>query len=94
MHYVCYSKRELVSQIKIINQANRMKSKAKKMTSGKTVKRTRGYRLKPATHRLISKLSEMLEADQDEVISKACRKYYGEVRKIIAGRSYQTKINI
>ena len=34
-----------------------MKSKAKKMTSGKTVKRTRGYRLKPATHRLISNWS-------------------------------------
>lgn len=48
-----------------------------KRKSNKTAK---GYRLKPSTHRLINKLSEFLLADHDEVISKACRKLYKELK--------------
>ncbi len=59
----------------------------------KSVKKAKGYRLKPSTHRLITKLSQLLEADQDEVISKACRKYYRDIRKIETERSCCSEIN-
>jgi hypothetical protein len=49
----------------------------------KSRKTAKGYRLKPETHKLINKLCELLEADQDEVISKACRKIYKEVSKTV-----------
>jgi hypothetical protein len=34
---------------------------------------SKGYRLKPSTHKLIDKLQVMLNADQNTVITKACR---------------------
>ena len=58
-----------------------MKSKAKKMTNGKTNKRTRGYRLKPSTHKLIVKILKILKADQDMAIAGACCMFYAELRK-------------
>ena len=47
----------------------------------KTQKRTRGYRLKPATHQLIVKIQKMLKSDQDMAISSACSMYYAELSK-------------
>jgi hypothetical protein len=41
----------------------------------------KGYRLKPSTHRLIGKIQEMMQADQDKVISSACRKFYFELKE-------------
>lgn len=45
----------------------------------KSVKKAKGYRLKPATHKLIDKLQVMLNADQDKVISDACKLLYKEL---------------
>ena len=58
-----------------------MKSKAKKMTNQITSKRTRGYRLKPATHQLIVKIQKALKSDQDEAIAGACSMFYAELQK-------------
>ena len=57
------------------------KLKAKKMTNGKSDKRTRGYRLKPATHTLIVKIQELLQSDQDKAIAGACTMFYNEIKK-------------
>ena len=68
--------------LKFINQAVRMKlKKTKKMTGEKTNKRTRGYRLKPETHKLIVKIQKMLKSDQDAAIAGACRIFYAELQK-------------
>jgi hypothetical protein len=56
-----------------------MKSKAKKMLNRKSNKKTRGYRLKPETHKLIGKIQELLNSDQDE--ATACRTFYLELQK-------------
>jgi hypothetical protein len=45
-------------------------------------KRSKGYRLKISTHKLIDKMQEMLQCSQDEVITDACKKYYREIKKI------------
>ena len=58
-----------------------MNSKAKKMSNNKSNKKTRGYRLKPETHKLISKIQKMLNSDQDEAIAGACYMYYAELKK-------------
>lgn len=47
----------------------------------KNNKTSKGYRLKISTHRLIDKLQFMLNADQDTVITKACRMLYGELNR-------------
>jgi len=47
----------------------------------KAQKRTRGYRLKPATHSLIVKIQKMLSSDQDEAIAGACSLFYAELKK-------------
>lgn len=47
----------------------------------KHIKTSKGYRLKVSTHKLIDKLQFMLEADQDTVITKACRMLYNELKK-------------
>jgi hypothetical protein len=47
----------------------------------KTNKTAKGYRLKVSTHKLIDKLQFMLKADQDTVITKACRMLYIELKK-------------
>lgn len=53
-------------------------SKQKKVSTAKTSK---GYRLKISTHKLIDKIQLMLSADQDTVITKACRLLYKELNK-------------
>jgi hypothetical protein len=58
-----------------------MKPKAKKMTNQISNKRTRGYRLKPETHRLIVKIQKMLKSDQDMAIAGACSMFYAELQK-------------
>lgn len=59
-----------------------MKIKAKQPNDkGKIQKRTRGYRLKPATHMLIVKIQKLLKSDQDEAIACACSMFYLELKK-------------
>jgi retron-type reverse transcriptase len=47
----------------------------------KTSKVPKGYRLKPSTHKLISKIQEMIQSDQDKAVSSACRMFYRELIK-------------
>jgi len=47
----------------------------------KTSKVPKGYRLKPSTHKLINRIQEIIQADQDKAISSACRMYYRELLK-------------
>ncbi len=47
----------------------------------KTSKVPRGYRLKPSTHKLINRIQEMIQADQDKTIASACRMFYKELIK-------------
>jgi hypothetical protein len=46
-------------------------------------KRTRGYRLKPATHALIVKIQKLLKSDQDAAIGGACIMFFAELKKNI-----------
>ncbi len=48
----------------------------------KAKKTSKGYRLKVSTHRLIDKIQIILNADQDTVITRACRAYYKSLNKI------------
>jgi len=48
--------------------------------SKRSGKNTRGYRLKPSTHRLIVKIQNMLGSDQDEAIASACTMLYNELK--------------
>jgi hypothetical protein len=48
----------------------------------KTEKTSKGYRLKITTHKLIDKIQIILNADQDEVITRACRAYYKSLNKL------------
>jgi len=43
-------------------------------------KKSKGYRLKNSTHKLIDKMQEILQCSQDEIITTACRKYYKEIK--------------
>ena len=47
----------------------------------KVKKIAKGYRLKASTHKLIDKLQVILNADQDTVITRACKLLYREVTK-------------
>jgi hypothetical protein len=47
----------------------------------KTEKIAKGYRLKKTTHKLIDKLQMLLLADQDTVITKACKMLYKQLKK-------------
>jgi len=47
----------------------------------KTEKISKGYRLKKSTHKLIDKIQVILKADQDTVVTKACKLLYREVTK-------------
>ena len=42
----------------------------------------KGYRLKPATHRLIEKLQYKLKCSKDKIISEAVELYYKEAIKL------------
>lgn len=57
----------------------------------KSEKISKGYRLKPSTHKLIDKLQVMLSADQDTVITKACKLLYKELKKNINNKSGEIK---
>lgn len=48
----------------------------------KSLKKAKGYRLRPETHKLIDKLQIKLKADQDEVITRACEMLYAELKLI------------
>ncbi len=45
-----------------------------------TGKISKGYRLKPSTHKLIDKIQAMLNANQDAVITRACKSLYKELK--------------
>lgn len=45
----------------------------------KSTKISKGYRLKPSTHKFIFRIQELISGDQDEAIAKACRKYYRDL---------------
>lgn len=47
----------------------------------KTEKIAKGYRLKKTTHKLIDKIQIILKADQDTVITKACKLLYRDLTK-------------
>jgi hypothetical protein len=47
----------------------------------KSKKFSKGYRLRPSTHKLIDKLQVMMKADQDTVINKACKMLYKELKQ-------------
>jgi hypothetical protein len=47
----------------------------------KSNKVSKGYRLKPATHRLIEKVQYKFKCSKDTVISEAVKLYYKEVKK-------------
>ncbi|MBZ0203191.1 MAG: hypothetical protein K8I03_09270 [Ignavibacteria bacterium] len=46
----------------------------------KTEKSAKGYRLKKSTHKLIDKIQVMLNADQDTVITRACKLLYVDLK--------------
>jgi hypothetical protein len=46
----------------------------------KSGKKSKGYRLKISTHKLIDKMQEILQCSQDEVITSACRKFYEDIK--------------
>ena len=53
----------------------------------KVIKISKGYRLKPSTHKVIHKIQELISGDQEMAVGYACRKYYRELilkKKLIA----------
>jgi len=46
----------------------------------KIIKISKGYRLKPSTHKLIYKIQELISGDQEMAVGNACRKYYRELK--------------
>ena len=48
--------------------------------SKRSGKNTRGYRLKPSTHKMIVKIQNLLGSDQDEVIASACTMLYNDLK--------------
>jgi len=54
-------------------------TKQKKISLDKS---SRGYRLKTSTHRLIDKIQLMISADQDTVITRACKLLYKELKTL------------
>jgi len=47
----------------------------------KAEKTAKGYRLKKTTHKLIDKLQMIMKANQDTVITKACKMLYKQLAK-------------
>lgn len=45
----------------------------------KTAKTSKGYRLNVSTHKLIDKMQLILKADQNTIITKACKMLYKEL---------------
>lgn len=46
------------------------------------IKTSRGYRLKPSTHRLIKSLEEITQTDSDKVLEASCTLYYRKIFRI------------
>jgi hypothetical protein len=46
----------------------------------KSDKISKGYRLRTSTHRLIGKMQEIMNANQDSVITKACRMLFRDLQ--------------
>jgi hypothetical protein len=45
----------------------------------KIIKISKGYRLKPSTHKIIYRIQELISGDQEMAVGNACRKYYREL---------------
>jgi hypothetical protein len=41
---------------------------------------SKGYRLKASTHKLIDRMQKLMNANQDTIITKACRMLYKELQ--------------
>jgi hypothetical protein len=54
-----------------------MRSKQKGAAEGIS----KGYRLKPETHRMVEKLKSQLKGSKDDVISRACSMLIDDIRK-------------
>lgn len=50
------------------------------ITGTKTKKISKGYRLKTSTHKLIDKMQTMMNANQDIVITEACKLLYEKLK--------------
>jgi hypothetical protein len=53
---------------------------------------SRGYRLKPETHSLVSRVQKKIDGTKDEVISRACKMLY--LRITGAGAKKKSKNNL
>ena len=60
-----------------------MRSKQKGAAEGIS----KGYRLKPETHRMVAKLKSKLNSSKDEVISTACCMLFEDIRQKSIKRS-------
>ena len=56
----------------------------------KSNKISKGYRLEPSTHKLIIDICRILKADQNEVLTLACRNYYIQIN---GNKAESNKIN-
>jgi hypothetical protein len=52
-----------------------MKNKANNKAEGVS----KGYRLKPETHRLVIRVQKKIDGTKDDVISRACKMFYETV---------------
>lgn len=57
------------------------KNNRPKPVSKRSGKNTRGYRLKPSTHRMILKIQNLLGSDQDEAIASACNLFFRQLQQ-------------
>jgi len=57
-----------------------MEKKMRITVKKKTDKKSKGYRLKMSTHKLIDKMQEILQCSQDEVITNACWMFYKDIK--------------
>jgi hypothetical protein len=46
----------------------------------KPIKYSKGYRLRPETHELISRIQRRLDTSSDSVLFNACREYYIKIK--------------
>jgi len=46
----------------------------------KPKKISKGYRLRPETHKLIKRIQNLLDTSSDSVIYKACLEYYNKIK--------------
>jgi hypothetical protein len=58
----------------------------------KSIKISKGYRLKPSTHKLIYKIQELISGDQEMAVGNACRKYYRELKEKTTTEEQSSKV--